>query len=94
MVSKGEGDLRRLSALYVSTLRGSVTIASLFLTDHQALEGWHREHVDTPSGPSGRRGRWHETFSRFRLEVVYLPGRDNAVADAMSPLGVPGLPAG
>ena len=32
-------------------------------TDHKALENWVTEHVDTPSGPAGRRGRWHETFS-------------------------------
>ena len=47
----------------------------IILTDHQALEGWYQEHVDTGSGPSGRRGRWHKTFRRFGLEVVYLPGR-------------------
>ena len=64
------------------------------LTDHQALEGWHREHVDTPSGPSVRRGRWHKTFSCFRLKVVYLPGRDNAVADAWSRWAYPACQLG
>ena len=32
----------------------------LVLTDHKALESWYNEHLDTPSGPLGRRGRWHE----------------------------------
>ena len=72
----------------VSALRKYATWISnnrvTILIDHQAMEGWHREHVETPSSPSGRRGRWHETFSRFRLEVVYLPARDNAMADVMS----------
>ena len=54
------------------------------LTDHQSLERWHSEHVDTPSGPSGRRGRWHELLSKFNLSVTYLPGKLNPVADATS----------
>ena len=29
-------------------------------TDHQSLKSWHKEHVDTPSGPASRRARWHE----------------------------------
>ena len=27
------------------------------LTDHKSLESWRTEHVDTPGGPAGRRGR-------------------------------------
>ena len=53
-------------------------------TDHKALENWVTEHVDTPSGPRGRRARWHETLSQFDITVVYVPGPDNVVADAMS----------
>ena len=53
-------------------------------TDHRALESWVTEHVDTPSGPRGRRARWHETLSQFDLEVKYIPGPENAVADALS----------
>ena len=29
-------------------------------SDHHSLQHWHSEAVDTPSGPSGRKGRWHE----------------------------------
>ena len=54
------------------------------LTDHKALESWYNEHLDTPSGPLGCRGRWHEFFSRFFLRVEYLPGVDNLLLDAMS----------
>ena len=32
-------------------------------TDHQSLQSWHKEHVDTPSGPASRRARWHETLA-------------------------------
>ena len=56
----------------------------LILTDHKALESWVSEHVDTPSGPAGRRARWHETLSKFDIEVKYVPGNKNIVADAMS----------
>ena len=29
--------------------------------DHQSLQTWHKEHVDTPSGPASPRSRCHET---------------------------------
>ena len=53
-------------------------------TDHQSLQSWHKEHVDTPSGPAARRARWHETFAKFDLSVVYVPEKDNTVADCLS----------
>ena len=53
-------------------------------TDHQSLQSWHKEHVDTPSGPASRRARWHETLAKFDLTVVYIPGKDNTVADCLS----------
>ena len=53
-------------------------------TDHQSLQSWHKEHVDTPSGPAARRTRWHETFAKFDLSVVHVPGKDNTVADCLS----------
>ena len=53
-------------------------------TDHQSLQSWRKEHVDTPSGPAARRARWHETFAKFDLSVVYVPGKDNTVADCLS----------
>ena len=56
----------------------------LVTTDHKALQDWVTEHVDTPSGPRGRRARWHETLSQFDLQVTYIPGPDNVVADALS----------
>ena len=56
----------------------------LILTDHRALEAWVNEFVDTPSGPAGRRARWHETLSKFDLQVKNVPGKTHIVADAMS----------
>ena len=56
----------------------------LVTTDHKSLENWVTEHVDTPSGPRGRRGRWHERLSQFDLQVVYIPGPENIVPDALS----------
>ena len=53
-------------------------------TNHQSLQSWHKEHVDTPSGPAARRARWHETFAKLDLGVVYVPGKNNTVADCLS----------
>ena len=53
-------------------------------TDHQSLQSWHKEHVATPSGPASRRARWHETLAKFDLTVVYVPGKDNTMADCLS----------
>ena len=58
-------------------------------TDHQSLQSWHKEHIDTPSGPAARRARWHETFAKFDLSFVYVPGKDNTVADCLSRLAYP-----
>ena len=58
-------------------------------TDHKSLEDWVHEKVDTPSGPAGRRARWHEVLSNFHLSVQYVPGKDNVVADAMSRFAYP-----
>ncbi|EPS71058.1 hypothetical protein M569_03701 [Genlisea aurea] len=54
------------------------------LTDHQALRYWTTEHVEVPSGPRGRRARWHMLLSQFDLTVQYVPGPSNHLADAMS----------
>ena len=54
------------------------------VTDHKSLEAWTTEYVQTPSGPTGRRARWHEILSQFNLTVRYMPGDSNTVADALS----------
>ena len=56
----------------------------LVLTDHQSLEAWAKEVLDTPSGPVGRRARWHQIFSKYDLTVGYVPGRENTIADILS----------
>ena len=65
----------------------------LILTDHKSLENWVTEKIDTPSGPGARRARWHETLSKFDLQVQYLPGKDNTVADALSRFAYPACKA-
>jgi hypothetical protein len=59
------------------------------VTDHKSLESWVKEYVETPSGPTGRRARWHEVFSQFNLSISYLPGSTNIPADAMSRYAYP-----
>jgi len=56
----------------------------LVLTDHQSLEAWTREVLDTPSGPVGRRARWHQMLSKYDLTVGYIPGKENTIADILS----------
>ena len=56
----------------------------LVLTDHKALESWAKEVLDTPSGPLGRRSRWHQFLSKFDISVGYVPGKDNFLADVLS----------
>ena len=41
----------------------------LGLTDHKSLKEWTNEVLDPPSGPMGRRLRWHLTFSKFNLTI-------------------------
>ena len=53
-------------------------------TDHKSLESWYQEEVCTMAGPLGRRGRWHEFFSRYNILVVYKPGVENDAANRMS----------
>ena len=53
-------------------------------TDHRSLQSWHKEHVDLPAGPAARRAQRHETPAKFDLNVVYVPGEDNTVADCFS----------
>ena len=43
-------------------------------TDHKTLESWHKEVVQGSDGPSPRQARWHQLFSRFKLQVEYAKG--------------------
>ena len=59
-------------------------------TDHQSLQSWHKVHLDSPSGPARRRARLHETLAKFDLTVVYVPRKDNTLADCPSRLAYHG----
>ena len=48
-------------------------------TDHQGLQ-W----LNTKAELSGRQARWVEELSDFNFQVLYLPGPQNAAADALS----------
>ena len=63
---------------------GSSQVQIKAYVDHKSLESWYKEDLSTISGPLGRRGRWHEFLSSFEIEVIYLPGPENVVADALS----------
>ena len=65
----------------------------LVTTDHRSLENLVKEKMDTPSGPAGRRARWHEQLSKFDITVQYIPGKDNVVADALSRYAYPACQA-
>ena len=50
-----------------------------WLTDHKGLI-----YLLNQKNLSGRQARWLEKISSFSFEVVYIPGSDNIVADALS----------
>lgn len=56
----------------------------LILTDHKSLENWTTEVLEGLGGPTGRRARWHLLLSHFKLEIRYVKGENNPLADAMS----------
>ena len=56
----------------------------MVLTDHKALEHWAKEVLDPPSGPIGRRMRWHQILSKYDLSVGYIPGKENTICDVLS----------
>ena len=56
----------------------------LILTDHRSLENWTTEVLEQPGGPTGRRARCHSLLSKFKIEVRYVKGQENQLADCMS----------
>ena len=66
-----------------SWLRNS-PIRVQFLSDHESLQQWHTENLDTMAGPIGWRGRWHQSLSTFDIEVIYVKGEDQLVPDILS----------
>ena len=50
-----------------------------WITDHKGLI-----HLLKQRNLSGRQARWIEKISEFDFEVVYVPGLENNVADALS----------
>lgn len=58
------------------------------LTDHDTLR-----HFRTQQTLSKRQARWMETLADFDYELEHIPGKKNAVADAMSRFSFPNEPA-
>jgi hypothetical protein len=61
---------------HVDILQG---VTFKWLTDHKGLI-----YLLNQKNLSGRQARWLEKISSFSFEVVYIPGSDNVVADALS----------
>ena len=57
------------------------------LTDHDTLR-----HFRTQQTLSKRQARWMETLADYDYELSYIPGKKNAVADAMSRYAFPNEP--
>ena len=53
-------------------------------TEHHSLQSWHKEHLDILWGPASQTAICHETLAQFDQTVVYVLGKDNAVADCLS----------
>ena len=54
------------------------------LPDHESLQQWHTEQLDTMAGPIGGRGRWHLFLSTFDTNVIYVKVEDQQVPDILS----------
>ena len=53
----------------------------IWYTDHKGLI-----HLMKQKNLSGRQARWLEKISEFDFEVVYVPGAENILSDALSQL--------
>ena len=56
----------------------------MVLTDHESLQHWYTEDLNKATSSVGRRCRWHEFLSQFNLQVVYVPGHTQKLADPLS----------
>ena len=54
-------------------------IPIIVYTDHRTLQNF-----DTQRDLSRRQLRWHEFMSQYDMTIIYIPGKDNPVADALS----------
>ena len=61
--------------------------------DHRSLENWGTEDLKTVGAPPPRQACWHRLFSKFYLDVVYIPGPVNLVGDFLSRWAYPANPA-
>ena len=57
-------------------------------TDHQSLQSWHKEHVDTPSGPAARRARW-QNVRQVRPQRRIRPGEGQHCGRLPQSMGPP-----
>lgn len=51
----------------------------IIITDHKSLR-----YIDTQPNLSSRQARWSELLAEFDYEIIYVQGKDNVVADALS----------
>ena len=59
----------------------------VILTDHEALENWTTEVLETPSGISG-----HQKVSRFNLTVEYIKREGQRGSGRHEQIRLPGVP--
>jgi Reverse transcriptase (RNA-dependent DNA polymerase)./Integrase core domain. len=71
--------VRALKKWRADLLGGPITI----FTDHKTLENF-----DGQKDLSRRQARWQEFMSQFEMEITYIKGEENTVADALSRLPV------
>jgi len=62
----------------------SSLVRIMVLPDHESLQHWYTEDLNEVMSSVGRRCRWHEFLSQSKLEVVYVPGHTQKVADPLS----------
>mgnify|MGYP000069370623 CR=1 FL=1 len=71
-----EVDAEQAGLLHVRCLGGQ---RFRVLTDHQSLQ-----HFRTQPLLSNRQSRWKDVIANFDFDIVYIEGKTNTVADALS----------
>ena len=77
--STSEKEFLAIVQAFVRNRHMLLQVATLVLTDHNNLKYWMEPRQLTP-----RQARWKETLAPFRFKIVYRPGRQATMPDALS----------
>ena len=77
--STSEKEFLAIVQAFVRNRHMLLQVATLVVTDHNNLKYWMEPRQLTP-----RQARWKETLAPFRFKIVYRPGKQATMPDALS----------